>query len=65
MQEKDNIFKSGIRFSTKQYIGLGNVPIGIGAVINGWDIEEKDYRNPSRLPDEVLLCESFRTGTKL
>lgn len=34
----------------KSYIGLGKVPIGIGAVFKGWDITEKEYRNPSKLP---------------
>jgi len=39
-----------MKLSKKKYIGLGYVPIGIGAVIEGWDMTEKDYRNPSRLP---------------
>lgn len=39
-----------MKLSKKKYIGLGCVPIGIGAVIKGWDIEEEDYRNPSKLP---------------
>lgn len=38
------------KLSKKKYIGLGHVPIGIGAVIKGWDMAEEDYRNPLRLP---------------
>lgn len=39
-----------IKLSKKKYIGLGRVPIGIGAVIKGWDITEENYRNPAKLP---------------
>ncbi len=39
-----------MELSKKKYIGLGYVPIDIGAVIKGWDMTEGDYRNPSRLP---------------
>lgn len=39
-----------IKFSKEEYIGLGYVPIGIGAVIKGWDITEKHFRNPNLLP---------------
>ncbi|MBU4274315.1 radical SAM protein [Patescibacteria group bacterium] len=39
-----------IKLSKKKYIGLGHVPMGIGAVIKGWDMAEEDFRNPSRLP---------------
>ena len=38
------------RFSKESYIGLGHVPIGVGAVIKGWDISEELYRNPNSLP---------------
>lgn len=38
------------KFSKEKYIGLGNVPVGIGAVIKGWNITEKHYRNPDILP---------------
>jgi len=34
----------------RSYFGLENVPIGIGALIKGWDIKEENYRDPSRLP---------------
>jgi MoaA/NifB/PqqE/SkfB family radical SAM enzyme len=36
--------------STKAYAGLGRVPVGIGAVLRGWDLTEDEYRNPERLP---------------
>lgn len=36
--------------SKQKYIGLGNVPIGIGAVLKGWDVQEGDFRNPETLP---------------
>ncbi|MFZ3060108.1 MAG: radical SAM protein [Candidatus Methanoperedens sp.] len=39
-----------MKLSKKKYIGLGHVPIGIGALIKGWDIAEEYYRNPSKLP---------------
>jgi len=35
--------------SEKSYFGLGRVPIGIGAVIKGWNITEERYRDPSKL----------------
>jgi len=38
-----------MQYSKKSYIGLGNVPIGIGAVIKGWDFTEKDFRDPAKL----------------
>lgn len=34
----------------EKYIGLGHVPIGIGAVIKGWNITEEHFRNPDVLP---------------
>lgn len=37
-------------FSKEKYIGLGHVPIGIGAVIKGWNITEEHFRNPDVLP---------------
>lgn len=39
-----------IKFSKEKYIGLGHVPIGIGAVIKGWNITEEHFRNPDVLP---------------
>jgi MoaA/NifB/PqqE/SkfB family radical SAM enzyme len=39
-----------VRLSKKKYIGIGYVPIGIGAIMKGWDMTEGDYRNSSRLP---------------
>ncbi|MBU3964857.1 radical SAM protein [Patescibacteria group bacterium] len=38
------------KLSKKKYIGLGHVPVGIGAIIKGWDMTEKDCRNSLRLP---------------
>ena len=43
-------FLNGMRLSEKAYFGLGRVPIGIGAVIKGWDITEEYYRDPTKLP---------------
>lgn len=34
--------------SNKAYVGLGNVPIGIGAILRGWDITEQEFKE--RLP---------------
>lgn len=39
-----------MKFSRQAYIGLGKVPIGIGAVLKGWNISEKHFRNPKFLP---------------
>jgi len=39
-----------MKFSKEKYIGLGHVPIGIGAVIKGWNITEEHFRNPDVLP---------------
>lgn len=39
-----------MEFSEQEYIGLGKVPIGIGAVIKGWNITEEHFRNQSKLP---------------
>lgn len=36
--------------SIKKYIGLGQVPVGIGAVLHGWDLTEREFRQPGRLP---------------
>lgn len=47
-----------MKYSKEKYIGLGNVPIGIGAVIKGWNITEEHYRNP-----EVLPVVDFRAMT--
>lgn len=38
-----------MQVSKESYFGLGRVPIGIGAVINGWNISEKDFHNPDTL----------------
>lgn len=44
------LLKDNMGQTTKKYFGLGNVPIGIGAVLRGWDIIEEDYRDLSKLP---------------
>jgi hypothetical protein len=36
-----------MKLSKEEYIGLGKVPIGIGAVLKGWNISEKDFRTYS------------------
>lgn len=36
--------------SKENYVWLGQVPVGIGAVLKGWDVLEKDFRNPNTLP---------------
>ncbi|HEA46488.1 MAG TPA: radical SAM protein [Candidatus Pacearchaeota archaeon] len=39
-----------MKVTEKKYFGLGNVPIGIGSIIKGWDISEEAYRDPAKLP---------------
>src|SRR5689334_1643696 len=39
-----------MRLSTEKYIGIGRVPVGIGAILKGWNIEEDHYRDPTTLP---------------
>ena len=39
-----------MKLTKKQYFGLGSVPVGIGAVMKGWNITEAEYRDPGRLP---------------
>ncbi len=39
-----------IEFSKQKYIGLEKVPIGIGAVLKGWNITEEHFRNPNLFP---------------
>ena len=39
-----------MELSRENYIGLGHVPLGIGAIIRGWNIEECDFRDPNTLP---------------
>jgi len=36
--------------SKEKYQWLGNVPIGIGAVMKGWNIKASDFRNKNQLP---------------
>ena len=37
-----------MKLSNKEFIGLGRVPVGIGAMLKGWDIDEEHYRDLSR-----------------
>jgi MoaA/NifB/PqqE/SkfB family radical SAM enzyme len=37
-------------FSNKSYVGIGRVPVGIGAILKGWNITEAHYRDPTTLP---------------
>jgi len=39
-----------MKYSEGKYFGLGKVPVGIGAVIKGWNIPEDHFRNPNLLP---------------
>lgn len=39
-----------MEYSKENYVGVGHVPIGIGAQIHGWAIEEDRYRDPNKLP---------------
>ena len=41
--------EKNIKFSREKYIGLGHVPVGIGAILKGWNIKEDDFRNPKTL----------------
>jgi MoaA/NifB/PqqE/SkfB family radical SAM enzyme len=36
--------------SKQNYAWLGKVPIGIGAILKGWDILKEDFKNPNCLP---------------
>jgi len=47
-----------MEYSKERYFGLGSVPVGIGAVIEGWDIPQSEFRDPNRLPSV-----DFRTMT--
>ena len=39
-----------MRITKESYLGLGKVPIGIGAVLKGWDMKEEEYRDSHMLP---------------
>jgi len=39
-----------MKFSKERYIGLGHVPIGVGAVIKGWNVTEEHFRDINTLP---------------
>ncbi|MBU0614935.1 MAG: hypothetical protein KJ601_02480, partial [Nanoarchaeota archaeon] len=47
-----------MELSDVSYFGLGNVPIGIGAMLKGWDITAAEYRDP-----ETLKVVDFRAMT--
>jgi MoaA/NifB/PqqE/SkfB family radical SAM enzyme len=38
------------QLSKEKYIGLGQVPVGVGAVIKGWNITEEHFRRSNFLP---------------
>lgn len=42
--------KNKVKYSNEKYIGLGAVPIGIGALIKGWNIPEERYLDETCLP---------------
>ncbi|MFA6072522.1 MAG: radical SAM protein [Candidatus Woesearchaeota archaeon] len=39
-----------IQKSKKEYFKKGQVPIGVGAVLKGWDLSEEEYRSSDKLP---------------
>lgn len=45
-------------FSEKAYVGLGKVPIGIGAVLRGWDITEEEFKSKLPVVDFRAMTES-------
>lgn len=38
-----------MKYSKENYFGLGHIPIGMGAMLNGWNISEEEFRDSSRL----------------
>ena len=42
--------KKNVCYTKEKYIGLGSVPIGIGALIKGWNITEERYLKTDSLP---------------
>ena len=44
--------------SEKSYFGLGKVPIGIGAVLHGWDITEQKFRTNLPVVDFRAMTEA-------
>jgi MoaA/NifB/PqqE/SkfB family radical SAM enzyme len=42
--------RQGTKLSNSEYFGLGQVPIGIGAILKGWAITTSEYRNPAKIP---------------
>lgn len=51
--------KNKVKYSNEKYIGLGAVPIGIGALIKGWNIPEERY-----LDETCLSVVNFRAMTE-
>ncbi len=39
-----------MKLTKERYFGLGSVPVGIGAVLKGWNVQDEDFRDPSKLP---------------
>jgi MoaA/NifB/PqqE/SkfB family radical SAM enzyme len=44
-------------FSEKAYVGLGRVPVGIGAILHGWDITDQEFRENSHVVDFRAMTE--------
>lgn len=44
--------------SKKSYIGLGKVPVGIGAVLHGYDMTEKEFRTSLPIVDFRAMTEA-------
>ena len=45
-------------FSKKTYVGLGKVPVGIGAILRGWDITEQEFRTNLPVVDFRAMTEA-------
>jgi len=44
--------------SEKRYLGLGNVPIGIGAILRGWDMTEQEFKEKLPVVDFRAMSEA-------
>ena len=45
-------------FSKKAYVGLGKVPIGIGAILRGWDMTEQEFKKKLPVVDFRAMTEA-------
>ena len=50
--------KGKVMFSEKVYLGLGKVPIGIGAVLHGWDMTEQEFKKKLPVVDFRAMTEA-------